>query len=202
MRGGLMSGKSAGQRAVELAAVLRVADEVGHPQMHGADDVRRRGAGGNDDDLEMPPYAPAHPLHQRQPVEMGQGQLHRHDADAAVRLQRVERRVGIVGYMDAMAVPFEGVVHADAQRAVRAGDQNGCRRDVKAGAGRDRTHRPRQGSLQLDPHRSPSPLGAWIAVLKDYHAKQTIMDAIMVQNRAIKNPIEIPQNFKGLGEIA
>ncbi|MNT65770.1 hypothetical protein D3C72_2037770 [compost metagenome] len=130
---------------------------------------------------------------------MGQGQLHRHDADAAVRLQRVERRDGVVGHMDAVAVAFEGVVHADAQRAIRAGDQDGRRRNMKAGAGLDRAHRPRQGSLQLDPHRSPSPLGAWIAVLKDYHAKQTIMDAIMVQNRAIGKCLKIPQNFYGLG---
>ena len=122
-----MGGKGAGQRAVKLAAVLRVADEVRRAQMHGADDVRRRGVGGDDDDLKMPPDALAHPLHQRQPVEMGQGKLHRHDADAAVRLQRVERGDGIVGHMDAVAVAFEGIVHADAQRAIRASDQNGCR---------------------------------------------------------------------------
>ncbi|GAA4258690.1 hypothetical protein GCM10022293_58580 [Azospirillum formosense] len=36
------------------------------------------------------------------------------------------------------------------------------------------------------------PLGTWNAVLMDYHAKQTIMDAIMVQNRAIEKCLEIP----------
>ncbi|CAO3429321.1 hypothetical protein FH063_005683 [Azospirillum argentinense] len=39
-------------------------------------------------------------------------------------------------------------------------------------------------------------------MLKDYHAKQTIMDAIMVQNRAIDKCLKIPQKFDGLGGTA